>query len=95
MKQNDWIVLGVGGVIAIAVIIFSITQARQPEVPPKPEPVPTTAVDIPAPAIVYHNGLPGAKEGGGAAPGAGGGEAGGARGSGPAPGKRSFGAAPQ
>jgi hypothetical protein len=93
MKQNDWIVLGVGGVIALAVMIFSVTQARQPEVPPKPEPVPTSPVDIPAPAIVFTNGLPGGSSQSGGA--GGGGESRGGGGSTPGAGqKRTFGAAP-
>lgn len=76
MKQNDWIVIGVSGVILIGALIYSITQARTPEVPPPPTTVPTNKVDIPKTPINFRNGLPGASDqGSGGGDGGGGGPA--------------------
>lgn len=58
MKQNDWIIIGVCGVLSLGAAIYFITQAPQPQTPPKPTPVPTADVSIPKTPVTFQVGLP-------------------------------------
>lgn len=66
-NQNDWILSITFAVLAIGATVYFITSHRQPEMPPKPEPVPSAKLELPKGAVTYSVGLPGGGGGTGVA----------------------------
>ena len=58
MKQNDYIIVGVAGVLGLGIAIFSAVTARPPTVPPDPQAVVTSTPLLPDGSVKYANGLP-------------------------------------
>jgi len=64
-NQNDLIVSIASVVLALGFIAgFIFMNPRPITLPPKPEPVPTGALNLPAGSVSYANTLPGASAGG-------------------------------
>ncbi len=77
-NQNDLIVTIVAFVLALGAAAGFYFGARKPIKPQDPEPVPTTAVQVPEGSLTMSNSLPGGGGGGGGFAGRRGGAAGGA-----------------
>jgi hypothetical protein len=65
LGQNDWIIIGVAGVLALGTAIALYFTKPEPQAIPAPTPVDLGAAQLPATGVVMANSLPGGGNQGG------------------------------